>query len=228
MVTASVSGMSQLSAPVRHPVLACADVVEGALKDVVGVDPVFMRTADKAEALVRLTGLVDQLETLRLRVMAASGDVADQDGAPDVASWLAPRTHGDHRPAHRARALAEALDERWTLLGDATSASRVTLAQAEVPARALDHLDTDVDPDLLRRAEAHLVDQADRFTPRQLRVLGERVLEVICPDTYDDQESAHLLAAERRASAATRLSMSVRGDGSVGSAHASPKPPPPA
>ena len=207
--------MSQLSAPVRHPVLACADMVEGALADAAGTDPVFMRTPDKAEALVRLTRLVDQLETLRLRVIAASADVADQDGAPNVASWLAPRTRGDHRPAHRAESLADALDQRWTLLGAATTTGHVTVAQAEVIARALDNLDAEVPADLLRRAEAHLVDQADRFTPRQLRVLGERVLEVICPDTYDDQERARLLAAERRAGAATRLSMSVRGDGSV-------------
>lgn len=207
--------MSQLSAPVRHPVLACADAVEGALEDAAGTDPVFMRTPDKAEALVRLTHLVDRLETLRLRVIAASDDVADQDGAPNVASWLAPRTRGDHRPAHRAESLADALDRRWTLLGTATATGHVTLAQAEVIARALDNLGAEVPPDLRRRAEAHLVDQADRFTPRQLRVLGERVLEVICPDTYDDQERAKLLAAERRASAATRLSMALRGDGSV-------------
>ena len=132
-----------------------------------------------------------------------------------MASWLAPRTRGDHRPAHRAETLAESLDSRWTLLGDATASGRVTLAQAEVIARALDNLDGDVEADLLRRAEAHLVDQADLFTPRQLRVLGERVLEVICPDTYDDHERARLLAAERRANAATRLTMTTRGDGSV-------------
>ena len=165
MVAVGVSGMSQLSAPVRHPVLACADRVEDALKDAAGTDPVFMRTPDKAEALVCLTGLVDQLETLRLRVIAASGDVADRPGAPNVASWLAPRIRGDHRPAHRTESLAESLDSRWTLLGDATASGRVTLAQAEVIARALDNLDADVSADLLRRAEAHLVDQAALVHP---------------------------------------------------------------
>src|SRR4051794_7174397 len=108
--------MSQLSAPVRHPVLACADAVEDALKDALGSNPTFMSTDSKAEVLVRPTGLVDQLEPLRLRVIAPSGDGA------------------------------AALDRRWTLLGEATSAGRVTLAQAEVIARALDNLDTDVDP----------------------------------------------------------------------------------
>ena len=38
---------------------------------------------------------------------------------------------------------------------------------------------------------------------------------MICPEQYDDQERKALLAAERRASAATRLTLHVRGDGSV-------------
>ena len=38
---------------------------------------------------------------------------------------------------------------------------------------------------------------------------------VVCPEAYDDQERRALLAAERRASAATRLSLHVRGDGAV-------------
>ena len=70
-----------------------------------------MRTPDKAEALVRLTGLVDQLETLRLRVIAASDDVADQDGAPNVASWLAPRG-APPRPADRLPRPLRLLGER--------------------------------------------------------------------------------------------------------------------
>ena len=45
--------------------------------------------------------------------------------------------------------------------------------------------------------------------------MGERILEVICPERYDDAERKALLAAERRASAATRLTLHVRGDGSV-------------
>ena len=64
-------------------------------------------------------------------------------------------------------------------------------------------------------AEQHLVAKAAEFAPPALRALGERILEVVCPERYDDQERKALLAAERRASAATRLSLHVRGDGSV-------------
>ncbi len=48
----------------RHPVLACVDAVAAAVKDTAGVDPVFMATSEKAEALLALSGLVDQLAAL--------------------------------------------------------------------------------------------------------------------------------------------------------------------
>ena len=69
--------------------------------------------------------------------------------------------------------------------------------------------------ELQAKAEQHLVQKAAAFTPPALRALGERILEVICPEQYDDTERKALLAAERRASAATRLTLHVRGDGSV-------------
>ena len=112
------------------------------------------------------------------------------------------------------------LDRRWQLVGDGLAAGTVSMAQAEVIVRALEALDAPtvgerIDRELLRRAEAHLVAQAATFTPPALRTLGEHILEVICPEQYDDQERKALLAAERRASAATRLTLHVRGDGSV-------------
>ena len=59
-----------------HPVLALADALDVALKDVADLDPVFMRTGEKERALTRLTALGGRLEELRLRVLAAADDVA--------------------------------------------------------------------------------------------------------------------------------------------------------
>ena len=170
--------------------------------------------------LVRLTTLVDRVEGLRLRVMASAMDVADVEGAPTVAAWLAPRTQATTRSLHGREQLARGMDRRWHLVGAGVSAGTVSLAQAEVIVRALEALDAPavgerVDRELLARAEQHLVEQAADFTPPALRTLGEGILEVICPEQYDDTERKALLAAERRASAATRLTLHVRGDGSV-------------
>ena len=78
--------------PRVHPVLACADAIEQALKDVSGVDPGFMVTEEKAAALTRLDRLADQVTALRLRVMAGAGDVADVTADHTVATWLAAET----------------------------------------------------------------------------------------------------------------------------------------
>ena len=44
-----------------HPVLACAEAIEGALKDAADVQVVFMDPADKRSALLRLARLEAQL-----------------------------------------------------------------------------------------------------------------------------------------------------------------------
>ena len=216
MVASSVSGMSSLSpTTTRHPVLACADVIEEALKDVAGVEPAFMATGEKAEALLRLTRLADRVESLRMRVMAAADDVAAEDGARNVAAWLSPRVAGDYGPAAATEHLASALDGRWTRVGAAVADGRVSVPAARVVVRALEELPAEVDADLRDRAEAHLVGEAEHYTPTQLRRLGTKVLDVLAPEAYDDHERRLLEAAMRRAEATTRLTLHERGDGSV-------------
>jgi hypothetical protein len=83
-----------------HPLVACADAVEAALKDVAGVDPAFLRARDKAEVLVRLHTLEGRLTGLRLRVMAAAEELADTtaDQCGDLAGGPDP-----YRPAGPSR-----------------------------------------------------------------------------------------------------------------------------
>ena len=80
------------------------DGLEQLLDQVAELDPCYLATAEKADALVRLSRLVDRVEALRLRVMAAAMDVADVEGAPTVAAWLAPRTRATTRSLHGTRA----------------------------------------------------------------------------------------------------------------------------
>ena len=229
VVAVSVSGMSQLTSRLRHPVVACVAGLEELLDGGADLDPGYLRTGDKADVLVRLTGLVDRVEGLRLRVMASAMDVADVEGAPTVAAWLAPRTLATTRSLHRQEQLARGLDRRWQHVGAGVASGSVSLAQAEVIVRALDAPDALDALDAFdapvwvsgwtgscsKRPSSTWSRRPQEFTPPALRTLGERILEVICPERYDDQERQVLLAAEHRASAATRLSLQVRGDGSV-------------
>ncbi|MFC6344380.1 hypothetical protein ACFP8W_20535, partial [Nocardioides hankookensis] len=84
-----------------HPVLAAMAAVDAAVAAVSEVEPTFMTTEEKRQALLGLSETIDRLEELRMRVLAAAGDVADEDGARDAAAWLAH--HGRRDPAECRR-----------------------------------------------------------------------------------------------------------------------------
>jgi hypothetical protein len=201
--------------PESHPVLACAEALDAALKDVAGVDPTFMRTAEKREALLRLSELGARLSELQLRVLAAAGDVAEEVGARDQAAWLAHTARLDRGECRRDQRLAAALDRDLPALATALREGAVNRAQAEVIAHAVHDLPADVDREVRDRAEAHLVAEAARFGPRSLRVLGRRVLQVVAPDVADDAERKALEREEARASRRTFLTSRRNGDGTT-------------
>ena len=201
-------------APSTHPVSACAAEISESLKAVAEVGPDFMSLADRRTALLALTQLGDQVEALKLRVVAASDEVAEVDGARSVADWLAARSRRDRPECARTQRLATALAER-PVLAAGLAEGRVNVSQAQVIVRALDQLGPPVRPELMARAEQVLVDHCAEFAPRELKRLGDRVLELLDPEVFDDQERQRLEAEPERAEAETRLSIHGRGDGTV-------------
>ena len=81
--------------------------------------------------------------------------------------------------------------------------------------RALDELPSDLDAEVALKAEAHLIAEAAFFDPKKLRILGRKVLEVVAPDVFEDQERRRLEDEERRARETARLTMRTRGDGTT-------------
>ncbi len=69
-----------------------------------------MRPEDKRAALLQLSRVEAQLSALRLRLMAASDDVALDEGARDVAALVTHMTRTDGGTNRRDLVLAEALD----------------------------------------------------------------------------------------------------------------------
>ncbi|MEZ5096445.1 MAG: DUF222 domain-containing protein [Nocardioides sp.] len=203
----------------EHPILqACASIAD-TVKDVAEVNPVFMSTPAKGEALRRLARVQAQLAELRLRVLADAGDVAADTAAHTVAEWLTVHTgvlHEDARADHR---LAVALDRRYATLAAGLRAGEVTVAQARVIARALDDLPDDlpeeVPADVVALAESTLVGHCAEFGPRQLARLGRRILDVIAPEIADAAEARRLAALEAHAHRATRLTLRRVGDGTT-------------
>jgi hypothetical protein len=196
-------------------VVAAAAAVEAALKNVADVDPVFMRTAEKKVALIGLDRVASQLEELRLRVLGSAEDVAMEDGARDPAAWLAHETHSDRGQTRRDLRLARSLDTRWHRTERALREGAANRAQAEVIVRALEDLPDHLDPEVVSEAEERLVAQAARFGPRQLRILGRRILDVVAPEVTEDAERRALEREEAHAVAVTAVTSRRRGDGTT-------------
>jgi len=205
--------MSAMSVPLEeHPLLRCLASVDEALDDASELDPAFLPTRDKARALRAVDRELARLEGLRLRLLAASGDVAVDMGARSAGVWLAGESRTGAANGVRAQRLAEALG-RWPEVGRALCAGAINLPQATVILTALDELPSDLGAETTAKACAQLLADAGHFAPHQLRLLGRRVLEVVAPDVAEGREEQLLLAEEQRGRRETRLAFHPRGDG---------------
>ena len=64
-------------------------------------------------------------------------------------------------------------------------------------------------------AEAHLVDRAGEFGPKELGRIGRRILDVVAPEIAEAAEAARLADLEAHAEQHTRLTMRRLGDGTT-------------
>ena len=195
-----------------HPMLTLVAALDAAVDEVAGVDPIYMTVPDKKATLTGVARARARLEAVELKVLAASDDIAEATGDRSTATWLANQTRDAHGTVRRKAALARALASRWAQTADALEAGQVNLAQTRVIAEALEALPKDLSGDLLLKAEALLVEEAAKLGPKELAVLGSRVLERLAPEIAEEAEYERLLAAERRANAATKLNLRSRGD----------------
>lgn len=201
--------------PPRHALVTAVAKIGAALDEVAELDPTFVPTDQKRTLLLDLHRQAERLHGLLLATLATAGDVAEVDGARNLTGWITARTRTDYGANHAAARLAACLDGSWRQVQAGLRDGRVNTAQAKVLVHALDTVaaSPEVDADLLTKAEAHLVEQCALSGPRQLRRLGRKVLEVIAPEKYDDEERRRLEAEEHAADAATSLTVTRRGDG---------------
>ncbi len=197
-----------------HPVLGCAEAVRAALSSVAQVQPMFMSVADKEAALVALARAESQVAELKLRVLAASDDVAVEHGSRDPGLWYANATQTDPRVAAGELQLAKALDARPGVAAGVRSGA-VSVAQARVITAALDELPAELGPRLQRDAEVSLVGYAKAHHPGELRRLGRRILDVVAPEIAEEEEGKKLEAEERRAREKETLRFKDLGDGTT-------------
>jgi hypothetical protein len=206
--------MTALPLP-QHPILGCLAELEGALDGVADAQAVYLSTAEKAEAMRRLATIEARVTALRLTVMAASDDVAEDVGARDVAAWFSHHTLTEPDAARADQRLARSLDRDRPELATALAAGRCSVAQARVIAHALDELPARVGDDVLSAAETSLIGYAEQFRPAELRRLGRHILDVVAPEIADAEEARRIADEERHARERTRLALRPLGDGTT-------------
>ena len=189
--------------------------LNGGLDDLSAIGPEFRTTGEKQELLVGLSRVIARAQAEQLRVLAAADDVAEATGDRSTATWLANQTRDAAGRGCAEARLAAALDERWTQTAAGFAAGTLNLAQTRVIAEVLAALPRELGEDLLAKAETLLVEEADKLGPRELQTFGSRILEYLAPDIAEEADYQRLLDQERRAAAATRLTLRRRGDGST-------------
>ncbi|HWU22998.1 MAG TPA: DUF222 domain-containing protein [Nocardioides sp.] len=195
-----------------HPLLGCVSTLEAALRDVGDMPADYLRTRDKADLLTGLGRVKAQLAELELRVLAASADVADEHGSRDAGCWLAHTTRITPAAGRAQLLLAESL-ERHPLTATALRSGSVNEAQARVIIRAVDKLSDTVDETVRLQAEQHLIELAAIYDPKDLQVLGTKILEVVAPDIAEAELGKQLEREERAARDEVAIRVRKRSNG---------------
>jgi hypothetical protein len=80
---------------------------------------------------------------------------------------------------------------------------------------ALHELPDELEPDLRMRAEKTLVEEAHHLTPKQLRIVGKHLLDVVAPEVVEAKERNRLDRQDAAAYANARLAMRANADGTT-------------
>src|SRR5919112_1396275 len=205
-MTAMATPRHQVSVAVAR---AHADLDPVADAAVWSLDP-----AETRATLLEVTRLESRVAELKLRVAAHADElkVGEDEGATSTATWWAHVTR-QVRPAATGQVkLAHALTTR-VHVRDALAAGDLRVEQARVIVHALAQLPADLDPELVERAERHLVHEAGHYDAKQLGVLGKGLLEVVAPEVADAHEAELLAREEADALAGCRLTLVEDGHG---------------
>jgi hypothetical protein len=168
--------------------------------------------------LPRLTRAKARLTEVELRTLveADRNSVGDGLGFTNTPLWWANATRQTKPVAMGALKLAQALDNSHEPTRTALAAGAMLPDQARVVIDAVEALPAPlVEPALRREAETHLVVLAEHHDPRELRILGRRILDVIAPEISEAHEKAVLEREEQAALATASFTMRPDGHGSM-------------
>jgi hypothetical protein len=198
--------MTQIATPPGHRVGAAITAARAALGSVAGERPWSMTAAQTEQALDDIAALEAQTAELKARVLthAETLGLPGAMGARSMAAVLARRHRASRPEAHRQVRLAAGL-EAHPVTAAALSQGKVNVEQALVIIDGVAALPADLGPDLVVKAEEHLVELAADHDAKALKMLGRTILEVVAPELADAHLAKQLEKLERDAEETNRF-----------------------
>ena len=205
--------MTAIATP-RHRVSVATAHVNAELDSVADASVWSMDAAETGQTLIALQRAEARLVELKARVAAHADDLhlGGDTGASSAAAWLAHETKATRGAAGGAVRLGRDL-EAHPATRDALAAGDLHVEQARVVVRWVDRLPDTLAPDLVAKAEAHLLGLAREHDATVLNRMGKHLFEVIAPDQADAHEAALLEREEAAAAKACMLTMHDDGQG---------------
>jgi hypothetical protein len=213
-VAGAVAGAGGHVHPVVAAVATCLEALDGVREAGVG-------TLSAREVRLMLLAVVQVITAafalkLRLVVAGEAQRVADLTGAASTAAFLGHLTQTRREDAAAEVRLAHDLQGRFGLLGEAVARGAVSPEQVRVCVAALRRLPRDLDPEQSTACQRFLLEAAQTMTPRQLKVLGRRLWEVVDPDGAEAKQGKDLRDEEELARAKAYFKSWRNGDGTTG------------
>lgn len=197
---------------------AAIETLAQTLDGVAGAPAWSLNDTELVTALGSIATVQSRLDELSSRIIEAAEamDLARQAGKTSTTAWAAEVSGVSRRDAARTVSLTRLFSEpRTSATRHAWAQGQISTSAARVIVECLADLDTDLGPEAVEQAEATLVEQAGTMQLDDLKVLANRVIEVIDPDGADAILAAQLEAEEQRAQEATTLKITRVGDGTT-------------
>ncbi|GAB3622612.1 HNH endonuclease signature motif containing protein [Mariniluteicoccus endophyticus] len=172
--------------------------------------------AQLLELAQRVGVLATVVEAAQRLVVAAveTRDAAGREHGVTTTAWLREQrghTHAQARAVVRGAVETTGQPAVWWAMASGQVAPR----QADAITKALRLLPADLSTSQQQQAEATMIDYAAEFDPRELQVLGNRLVEVVDPDHADELLEQRLDRQQRAARNARELHLIPDGNGGV-------------
>ena len=214
-----MSALLDLHPDGTHPVLSGVAEVHELLDRMHAGAAQPLVTGEQARVVVEVDRAIRRLEALKLKLVAAADKTgaAKAAGFTDTGAWVAKQTTTSRAVAAREVALATNLREGHDATAEALDDGRVSSGHAAVIVHATGQLPDTVSAEQRQVVEAHLVEQAARYSPDQLRRVARRSIESVEPDqqVVDAHENELIRSEEQAARDKCSLSLHDNGDGTT-------------